>query len=100
MTRFINPNIDGVVKIGGTYIAPSVRGKGFNATMKKLLLDHAFGCRYAKVEFWEGTRNARSMAAALKLSARWEGILRKNKVTWTGFRRDTAVFGLLSDEWA
>ena len=27
-------------------------------------------------------------------------ILRENKVTWTGFRRDTLVLGLLSDEWS
>lgn len=100
MTRFINPNTDGVVEIGGTYIAPSVRGTGFNATTKKLLLDHAFACGYAKVEFRVDTRNARSMAAVLKLGAQQEGILRKNRVTWTGFRRDTAVFGLLSDEWS
>ena len=46
MTRFINPDEHGVVEIGGTYIAPSVRGTGFNAVMKTLLLDHAFDCGY------------------------------------------------------
>ena len=41
MTRFINPNTDGVVEIGSTYIAPSIRGTGFNAKMKKLLNEKA-----------------------------------------------------------
>ena len=99
MTRFINPDEHGVVEIGGTYIAPSVRGTGFNGVMKKLLLDHAFACGYRKVEFRVDTRNTRSMAAVLKLGATQEGVLRKNRVTWTGYERDTAVFGLLREEW-
>ena len=99
MTRFINPDEHGVVEIGGTYIAPSVRGTGFNGVMKKLLLNHAFDCGYRKVEFRVDTRNSRSIAAVLKLGATREGVLRKNRVTWTGYERDTAVFGLLREEW-
>lgn len=99
MTSYINPSEDGVVEIGGTYIAPSVRGTDFNGEMKKLMLDHAFGCGYRKVEFRVDTRNKRSIAAVLKLGAKQEGVLRKNRVTWTGYVRDTAVFGILRDEW-
>ena len=87
MTRFINPDEHGVVEIGGTYIAPSVRDTGFNAIMKTLLLDHAFDSSYRKVEFRVDTRNTRSMAAVLKLGATQEGVLRKNRITWTGFER-------------
>ena len=83
MTRFINPDEHGVVEIGGTYIAPSVRDTGFNAIMKTLLLDHAFDSSYRKVEFAD-TRNTRSMAAVLKLGATQEGVLRKNRIMWTG----------------
>lgn len=100
MTNYINPDAWGVVEIGGTYIAPSVRGTNFNHTMKKLLIENAFDCGYRKIEFRVDTRNKRSMAAVLKLGAKQEGILRKNRVTWTGYVRDTAVFGLLEDEWA
>jgi len=99
MTSYINPNPEGVVEIGGTYISPAVRGSGFNRVMKKLMLDHAFACGYRKVEFRLDTRNARSMAAVLKLGAKREGTLRQNRVTWTGYVRDTAVFGLLEEEW-
>lgn len=99
MTNYINPDQFGVVEIGGTYIAPSVRGSGFNDVMKKLLIDHAFANGFRKIEFRVDTRNERSMAAVLKLGAKHEGTLRKNRITWTGYVRDTAVFGLLKEEW-
>lgn len=99
MTNYINPDHFGVVEIGGTYIAPSVRGSGFNDMMKKLMIDHAFACGFTRIEFRVDTRNKRSMAAVAKLGARHEGTLRKNRITWTGYVRDTAVFGLLKEEW-
>lgn len=46
------------------------------------------------------TRNTRSMAAVIKLGAVHEGTLRRNRVTWTDYVRDTAVFGLLREDWA
>ena len=100
MTNFINPDAFGVVEIGGTYISPSVRGTGFNRGMKKLLVEHAFANGFTRIEFRVDTRNTRSMAAVAKLGAAREGTLRRNRVTWTGYVRDTAIFGLLRDEWA
>ena len=100
MTNYINPDQFGVVEIGGTYIAPSVRGSGFNKIMKKLMIDHAFACGFTRIEFRVDTRNKRSMAAVLKLGATHEGTLRKNRITWTNYVRDTAVFGLLKEEWS
>ncbi len=100
MTNYINPDQFGVVEIGGTYIAPSVRGSGFNDLMKKLMIDHVFACGFTRIEFRVDTRNKRSMAAVLKLGAKHEGTLRRNRITWTGYVRDTAVFGLLEEEWA
>ncbi|MGP1283064.1 MAG: GNAT family N-acetyltransferase [Parasphingopyxis sp.] len=100
MTNYINADPgNGVVEIGGTYIAPDVRGGPFNSTMKQLMIDHALACGYRRIEFRIDTRNARSMAAVRKLGATHEGTLRKNRITWTGYVRDTAVFGLLADEW-
>ncbi|OAO02986.1 GCN5 family acetyltransferase [Sphingomonadales bacterium EhC05] len=99
MSNYINPDVTTrVTEIGGTYIAPSVRGSGFNDVMKKLMIDHAFDCGFTRIEFRVDTRNKRSMAAVLKLGATHEGTLRKNRITWTGYVRDTAVFGLLKDE--
>jgi RimJ/RimL family protein N-acetyltransferase len=100
MTNFINPDQFGVVEIGGTYIAPSVRGTGFNRRAKKLLIEHAFANGFTRIEFQVDTRNKRSMAAVAKLGALHEGTLRRNRITWTGYVRDTAVFGLLREDWA
>ena len=99
LTNFIRPNEFGVVEIGGTYIVPRIRGGRFNRTMKKLMIEHAFACGFHKIEFRVDIRNTRSRAAVLKLGAKQEGTLRQNMVTWTGYRRDTAVFGLLREEW-
>ena len=99
-TSYIHPSIEnGTVMIGGTYVAPSVRGTDFNQRMKKLMINHAFACGFWRIEFTVDTRNERSMAAVLKLGAKHEGTLRKNRKTWTGYVRDTAVFGLLKEEW-
>ena len=43
--------------------------------------------------------NARSRAAVLKLGAVQEGVLRNDKVTWTGRLRSTVVFSILAEEW-
>ena len=100
ISSYIDPvERDGVVEIGGTYIAPQVRGTGFNGTIKRLMIDNALAAGFTRIEFRIDTRNTRSMAAVAKLGATHEGTLRKNRVTWTGYVRDTAVFGLLADEW-
>lgn len=100
-TSYINPDpANGTVMIGATYIEPLVRGSGFNRRMKVLMIDHAFACGFWRIEFTVDTRNVRSMAAMLKLGAKQEGILRRNRVTWTGHIRDTAMFSILAEEWA
>jgi RimJ/RimL family protein N-acetyltransferase len=87
------------LEIGGTFIAPSVRGTGFNRRMKALMINHALKCGFTRIEFRVDTRNGRSMAAVEKLGAQYEGTLRRNRITWTGYVRDTAIFALLADEW-
>ena len=89
----------GSVQIGRTYFAPRFRGTGFNAAVKRLMLDRAFGAGFRRAEFKIDTRNRRSMAAVEKLGAIAEGTLRKNLITWTGYVRDTAVYSILAEEW-
>ena len=91
---------DAALEIGGTYIMPAVRGTGLNRTCKQLMIDHAIACGYRRIEFRVDTRNRRSMAAVAKLGAVQEGVLRRNRTTWTGYVRDTAIFSLLAEEWA
>jgi RimJ/RimL family protein N-acetyltransferase len=35
----------------------------------------------------------------LKLGAKQDGILRAERITWTGRVRDTVVFSILAEEW-
>jgi N-acetyltransferase len=89
----------GGVSIGTSFLHPSVRGGPANPEAKLLMLDHAFGCGAVRVQFKVDTRNARSQAAVARLGAVREGVLRRDRLTWTGYIRDTVVFSILDREW-
>jgi RimJ/RimL family protein N-acetyltransferase len=100
MSSFINID-EGrqVLEIGGTYYRPKFRGMGFNRRVKDMMLRRAFDCGIRRVEFRVDMRNARSQAAMKKLGAVREGVLRADRITWTGHVRDTVLFAMLKDEW-
>jgi RimJ/RimL family protein N-acetyltransferase len=87
------------LEIGGTYYRPHLRGTGFNRRVKDMMLVRAFDCGMRRVEFRVDNRNARSQAAMKKLGAVREGLLRADRITWTGHVRDTVLFAILKDEW-
>ena len=87
------------VEIGGTYFRPHLRGTGLNRRIKDMMLGRAFECGYRRVEFRVDARNQRSQAAMTKLGATREGVLRADRITWTGHIRDTVLFAILADEW-
>lgn len=87
------------VEIGSTYYAPEFRGGAVNPAAKRLLLAHAFDSGAHRVQFRVDAANARSRAAVLKLGAVQEGILRHDKITWTGRQRSTTHFSVLAEEW-
>lgn len=89
----------GVLEIGNTYYVPDVRGSGINRRIKDLMLRRAFGCGFRRVEFRVDARNKRSKAAMAKLGGVREGVLRADRITWTGHVRDTVLFSILADEW-
>ena len=88
-----------VLEIGGTYYPPHLRGTGLNRRIKDMMLARAFECGIRRVEFRVDRRNGRSQAAMKKLGAVREGVLRADRVTWTGHVRDTVLFAILKDEW-
>lgn len=92
-------DIGWATEIGNSYIMPELRGTGLNSRIKQVMLDHAFACGLGRVEFRVDERNGRSQAAVMKLGAVREGVLRAERVTWTGYVRDTAVFSILAAEW-
>ena len=87
------------LEIGGTYYRPKFRGTGFNRRVKDMMLARAFTCGIRRVEFRVDIRNGRSQAAMKKLGAVREGVLRADRITWTGHVRDTVLFAILKDEW-
>jgi RimJ/RimL family protein N-acetyltransferase len=94
----IDPNRQ-VLEIGGTYYRPKFRGTGLNRRVKEMMLTRAFDCGIRRVEFRVDVRNQRSQAAMKKLGAVREGVLRADRITWTGHVRDTVLFAILQDEW-
>ena len=88
-----------VLEIGGTYHRPMFRGTGFNRRAKDMMMRRAFNCAIRRVEFRVDDRNARSQAAMKKLGAVREGLIRADRITWTGHVRDTVLFAILKDEW-
>jgi RimJ/RimL family protein N-acetyltransferase len=88
-----------VLEIGGTYYRPHLRGTGFNRRVKDMMLGRAFECGIRRVEFRVDSRNARSQAAMTKLGGLREGVMRADRITWTGHVRDTVLFAILKDEY-
>ncbi len=87
------------IEIGNSFIVPALRGSGFNGRLKRLMIEHAFACGLERVVFKVDVINTRSRAAVRKLGAEEEGVMRRERKTWTGRVRDTAIYGLLRDDW-
>ena len=87
------------LEIGGTYYRPHLRGTGLNRRIKAMMIARAFDCGIRRVEFRVDLRNKRSQAAMKKLGAVREGLIRADRITWTGHVRDTVLFAILKDEW-
>ena len=100
MTAWIRPDPHWrTVEIGGTYLAPAHRGTGANTRIKRLLLAYGFGLGLLRIQFSIDVRNARSQAAACKIGAVKEGVLRNERITWSGHQRDSAIFSIVAREW-
>lgn len=90
----------GVLEIGNTYYVPARRGSGLNETVKDLMIGRAISCGFRRIEFRVDARNLRSQGAMTKLGAVREGVIRAERITWTGHVRDTVLYSILADEWA
>ena len=89
----------GALEIGRTDYVPDRRGTGLNRIVKDLMIGRAIDCGFRRIEFKVDSRNGRSQAAMAKLGAVREGIIRSDRVTWTGHVRDTVLFSILAEEW-
>jgi RimJ/RimL family protein N-acetyltransferase len=87
------------VEIGATFLRPEARSGAANPESKLLMLAHAFERCAVRVELITDLRNLRSQAAIAKLGAVREGVLRRERITWTGHVRDSVIFSITDSEW-
>ncbi|WP_413513852.1 GNAT family N-acetyltransferase [Myroides odoratus] len=100
-TRFYKVDLrNKVALIGYTWYSKSAQGTGVNKNCKYLLFEFLFEkLHFERAEFEADNENKRSIAAILSLGCKQEGVLRQNKIRTDGTRRDSAIFGLLREEW-
>jgi RimJ/RimL family protein N-acetyltransferase len=100
-TRFLDVQEDDrTVEIGWTWYAPDSWGTMVNPEAKYLLMRHAFEDWGAiRVALKTDIRNLRSQAAIKKLGAKYEGLLRNQRIRPDGSYRDTVLFSITEREW-
>ena len=100
-TSFGNISIkDKRLEIGWTWIDENLQGTGLNKYCKHLMLSYAFeNLSMERVEFKTDNRNIQSKKAIEKIGGMFEGILRSHTLMLDGFRRDTAYYSILKNEW-
>jgi RimJ/RimL family protein N-acetyltransferase len=86
------------IELGGIWYAPIAQRTGANTEATWLMLRHAFGLGYRRVEWKCDSLNARSRQAALRMGFRFEGIQEQHRIT-KGRNRDTAWYRIVAEEW-
>jgi len=86
------------VELGSIWYSPVAQGIGANTEATYLMLAHAFGLGYRRVEWKTNALNERSRRAALKLGFRFEVIQEYHYIV-KGHSRDTAWYRMLDREW-
>jgi RimJ/RimL family protein N-acetyltransferase len=86
------------IELGSLWYGPIAQGTGAAAEATALLLAHAFGLGYRRVEWKCDAENARSRRAALAYGFTFEGVQDAHYII-KGRNRDTAWFRMLASEW-
>jgi RimJ/RimL family protein N-acetyltransferase len=86
------------IELGGIWFSPVAQRSGANTEAAYLLLQHAFGLGYRRVEWKCHALNERSRRAAERLGFTFEGIQDAHYIV-KGRNRDTAWFRILDSEW-
>ena len=101
MTRLLNISAENrSLEIGWTWYSSAVWRTRVNTECKYLLLSYCFErLHMSRVQFKVDNRNTRSNQAVLRIGGTKEGILRKDRILYNGFIRDSVVYSILDDEW-
>jgi RimJ/RimL family protein N-acetyltransferase len=88
------------IEIGFTFITPKFQRSYINTHAKYCLLKHAFEELGAiRVEFKTHEGNEKSRNAIARLGAKYEGLLRNQRILSDGSFRNTAIFSIIDSEW-
>ncbi|CAN7645973.1 GNAT family N-acetyltransferase [Pseudomonas solani] len=88
------------VEIGWTWLARSEHASGLNASIKYLMLRHAFEeWQVVRVQLKTAGSNLRSQKAIEKLGAQREGVLRNNRRLADGRLDDSVLYSITDREW-
>lgn len=99
VTNYLNNTPEHLrIELGSIWYSPLVQGTGANTEATYLMLCHAFGLGYRRVEWKCNARNTRSWRAAEKMGFRHEGVLEAYVIA-KGCSRDSAWFRIVDREW-
>jgi RimJ/RimL family protein N-acetyltransferase len=88
------------LEIGWTWLAPVVWRTKINTEAKYLLLRYCFEVLSTiRVQLKTDGRNLRSQSAIERIGAKREGTLRRQRVMYDGYVRDTVYFSIIEEEW-
>ncbi|MCO4798760.1 MAG: GNAT family N-acetyltransferase [Colwelliaceae bacterium] len=88
------------IEIGFTFITPQYQRSHVNTHAKYCLLKHAFeNLNAIRVEFKTHEMNEKSRNAIGRLGAKFEGVLRNQRILSDGSYRNTAIFSIIDKEW-
>jgi RimJ/RimL family protein N-acetyltransferase len=91
---------DRSLEIGFTFITPKYQRSYINTHAKYCLLKHAFEELNAiRVQFKTDERNDKSRNAIGRLGAKFEGVLRHQRILPDGNFRNTALYSIINTEW-
>lgn len=100
-TRFadFNPALP-AAELGWTWLDKAEHGSGLNASIKYLLLRHAFEeWQLVRLQLKTAASNLRSQRAIEKLGAQREGLLRNHRRLADGRLDDTMLYSITDREW-
>ncbi len=86
------------IELGGIWYSPVAQRTHANTEAAYLLLEHAFGLGYRRVEWKCDALNERSRRAAERLGFSFEGVQDAHYIV-KGRNRDTAWFRIVESEW-
>ncbi|MBO3277224.1 GNAT family N-acetyltransferase [Pseudomonas schmalbachii] len=87
-------------EIGATWLDQAQHGSGLNASIKYLMLRHAFDSwKMVRVQMTTAASNLRAQRAIEKLGAVREGVLRNHRRLAGGRLDDTVLYSITDHEW-